>query len=87
MSLYRNQTDKDLRVLSICSRGTVAEWGAESHELLSVHQGLDLGGENNKIRLCAISKHYIVTFSIQSAEFRVFDIFTKSLIGRFAKPV
>ena len=61
MSLYRNQTDKDLRLMSVCSRGTVAEWGAESHELLAVHAGIDLG--QSKVKLCTISKHYIATFS------------------------
>jgi hypothetical protein len=30
MSLYRNQTDKDLRLMTICAKGVVAEWGAES---------------------------------------------------------
>ena len=85
MSLYRNQTDKDLRLMSVCSRGTVAEWGAESHELLAVHAGLDLG--QSKIKLCTISKHYIATFSSSASEFRVFDVSTKSLIGKFAKPV
>lgn len=84
MSLYRNQSEKDLRLMTICGRGTVAEWGAESHELLAIH-AVDL--DETKIRLCAISKHYIVTFSSAAAEFRVFDISTKSLIGKFTKPV
>jgi hypothetical protein len=71
--------------MSVCSRGTVAEWGAESHDLLAVHEGLDLG--ESRVKLCSISKHYIVTFSSSAAEFRVFDISTKGLVGKFSKPV
>ena len=59
LNLLRNKVDKELRLVSICAKGIVAEWNVETHELQSVAQ-LELG--DGKLKLCSITKSYIVTF-------------------------
>jgi hypothetical protein len=59
LNLLRNKVDKELRLISVCSKGVVAEWSVESHELQSVTQ-LEL--RDGKLKLCSLTKSYIVTF-------------------------
>ena len=59
-------------------KGTVAEWNPTSLELVGCYT-LNV----DKIKQCAISKHYIATFSNATSAFNIFDINTKSLIGSF----
>ena len=36
LNLLRNKVDKELRLVSICAKGIVAEWNVETHELQTV---------------------------------------------------
>jgi hypothetical protein len=59
LNLLRNKVDKELRLVSVCAKGIVAEWNVETHELQSVAR-LELG--EGKLKFCTITKNYIVTF-------------------------
>jgi hypothetical protein len=62
----------------------VAEWSAETLELLSVTQ-LDIGTDENfadggKIKLASIGKRFIVVYQPDIKQIRVFDVISRQFI-------
>ena len=60
MELTRSKESKHHILITICARGTIAEWDASSHELVQATK-LDLA-EQGSIRQCTLNKTTIVTF-------------------------
>lgn len=82
MTLHRAYQSKELRLVTVCTRGTLAEWDPTTQELMGVY---DLAIGEGRLKLCVMNKKYVAT--LQATEFKVFDMATKQLIGSFPKPV
>jgi len=59
MIIHRNSTTKELRLLSVCAKGTVAEWDPITFDLLAVYE-LAIG--QGRIKICVMNKRYIATY-------------------------
>jgi hypothetical protein len=59
MALIRSAS-KELKLTTVCAKGTVAEWDPVSLEFQAYYQ-LEIR-DGAKIKLCTFNKRYIVTF-------------------------
>jgi hypothetical protein len=65
----------DERLISLCSRGVLAEWDTRDQTLIDVYELQSLG----KIKQALITDEDIVLYDSQQQVFKVFDLKTKSL--------
>jgi hypothetical protein len=75
----RKNSQKEYVLVTVCQGGIVAEWSCATMEALSLYKLGELDG--NRVKLCAMSQQYIVTYQNKIGLFRVYSAETKSFLG------